>query len=320
MGIPWPAGGGGGGASALGDLSDIGTMGEPVAQADNLTEVVTALGGAAAVRTALDVAQDGATITYTLGGTVTDYTADSAYAPSGLTALTGTSVSGRLGDGTAGAVPFFSALYKGSIAALARNANGVRLTHATANSVGNPWPYVAGAPAIVIPLDAPQDVQIDFRYAVNIEAIGRCTSGSDIVEAFVGLVRADPSTRPYTIAGVWVVTLNAVNGGATSELAYGLAVAGAFTTTDTARDVSGAGEGTSAGVTVRDVRITLKGATVRVQIGPAGGALTEYLYYADVHALQARDGLSLVVSNCQNQSTPAAGHYVELRALTVTPL
>lgn len=48
------------GASALGDLSDIGTMGEPVAQADDLTEVVTALGGASAVRTAISAAQDGA--------------------------------------------------------------------------------------------------------------------------------------------------------------------------------------------------------------------------------------------------------------------
>ena len=54
------SGGGGGGASALGDLSDIGTMGEPVAQADDLTEVVTALGGASAVRTAISAAQDGA--------------------------------------------------------------------------------------------------------------------------------------------------------------------------------------------------------------------------------------------------------------------
>ena len=44
-----------GGASALGDLSDIGTMGEPIAQADNLTEVVTALGGASSLRTAMDL-------------------------------------------------------------------------------------------------------------------------------------------------------------------------------------------------------------------------------------------------------------------------
>ena len=47
------------GASALGDLTDIGTMGEPIAQADDLTEVVTAMGGASAVRTAIDAAEDG---------------------------------------------------------------------------------------------------------------------------------------------------------------------------------------------------------------------------------------------------------------------
>ena len=52
--------GGGGGASALGDLSDIGVMGEPIAQSDNITEVVTALGGASAVRTAISAAEDGA--------------------------------------------------------------------------------------------------------------------------------------------------------------------------------------------------------------------------------------------------------------------
>ena len=46
-----------GGASALSDLSDIGAMGEPIAQSDNITEVVTALGGASAMRTAIDAAQ-----------------------------------------------------------------------------------------------------------------------------------------------------------------------------------------------------------------------------------------------------------------------
>ena len=49
-----------GGASALSDLSDIGAMGEPIAQSDNITEVVTALGGASAMRTAIDAAQVGA--------------------------------------------------------------------------------------------------------------------------------------------------------------------------------------------------------------------------------------------------------------------
>jgi len=50
--------GGGGGASSLGDLSDIGTMGEPIAQADNITETITAMGGASAVRAAIDASQD----------------------------------------------------------------------------------------------------------------------------------------------------------------------------------------------------------------------------------------------------------------------
>jgi hypothetical protein len=42
-----------GGATALADLSDIGTMGEPIAQADNLSEVLTAMGGASALRAQL---------------------------------------------------------------------------------------------------------------------------------------------------------------------------------------------------------------------------------------------------------------------------
>ena len=42
-----------GGATALADLSDIGTMGEPIAQADDLSEVLTAMGGASALRTAI---------------------------------------------------------------------------------------------------------------------------------------------------------------------------------------------------------------------------------------------------------------------------
>lgn len=46
----------GAGASALGDLTDIGTMGEPIAESDNLAEVMTAMGGASAVRTSVQAA------------------------------------------------------------------------------------------------------------------------------------------------------------------------------------------------------------------------------------------------------------------------
>ena len=74
MGAIRPGGGGGGGASALGDLTDIGTMGEPIAQADNLTEVVTAMGGASSVRAAIDAAEDGAPPSVTAAD-ITDSTA-----------------------------------------------------------------------------------------------------------------------------------------------------------------------------------------------------------------------------------------------------
>lgn len=314
-----PMVGGSGAASvAVGDLSDIGTMGEDIAQADDLTEVVAALGGAAAVRTGIGAAASAATVTYTLGGATTDYTADAAYAPSGLTVASGSSVSGRLGDGTL--VPFFSAAFKGGIAALARNASGVRLTHTTANSASNPWPYADAVPHLTIPLSRDLiDFQVDFTYAANIDDI-RSASGSDIVETFVGITRHAVGQRPYTIGGVWLVTLVSVNGGAASELAYAIAAQGAYTTTETARDVSSSGEGTTGGATARDVRVVVKGPTIEVLTGPAGGALTRRVYYADISDLPPRDGLALVLSISQSKASPSAGRYVELRALTVTPL
>lgn len=56
---------GGGGAApavsvAVGDLDDIGTVGDDVARANSVAEVVTALGGASSVRAAIDAAEDGA--------------------------------------------------------------------------------------------------------------------------------------------------------------------------------------------------------------------------------------------------------------------
>lgn len=311
------SGGGGGGASALGDLSDIGVMGEPVAQSDNLTEVVTALGGAAAVRTALDVAQDGATITYTLGGTVTDYTADAAYAPSGLTTTGGfssTAVSGRLGDGVE--VPHFTAFRKSEIAALARNANGLRLTRVATNSgVLTTWPYGDAGAVIRIPLPRTlRDVQVDARLAVGMPVLA--AGGTDIMEALVGLVRHKDGARAYTLGGTWVYTYYSDFAGAPAEYAWGPE----FATTDTLRDVSSAGEGTAGGVTVRDVRIILSGDTVEVLTGPAGGSLTRRAYYESVAELDVREGLAMVVSLTQLQATPAAGYYAELRSLVITPL
>ena len=317
MGAIRPGSGGGGGASALGDLSDIGTMGEPIGQADDLTEVVTAMGGAAAVRTALDVAQDGATITYTLGGTVTDYTADAAYAPSGLTTLSGGSVSARLGDGTV--VPYFSAIRKSEVGALARNSNGVRLTLYGSNSAsgGITWPYANTGCAIHIPLDVSHDVQIDATVALNFDAM-RGVGGTDLVEALVGVVRrGEPSGRPaYLLGGTWLYSYYPDFSGVVAEYAVGLN----FATTDTQRDVSSSGEGTVSNITVRDVRVILKGNTVEVLTGPTSGALTRRIYYADVELLPARDGLAFMVSLAQAQSTPQSGYYCELRELVITPL
>ena len=311
------SGGGGGGAASLGDLSDIGVMGEPVAQSDNLTEVVTALGGAAAVRTALDVAQDGATITYTLGGSPVDYTGLSAYAPSGLTTTGGspsTAVSGRLGDGVS--VPYFTAFRKSEIAALARTSTGLRLTRVGTNSgVLTTWPYSDAGAVIRIPLPRTlRDVQVDITLAVAMPVLA--AGGSDIMEALVALVRHKDGARAYTFGGAWIYTFASDFAGAPAEYAWGPE----FVTTDTQRDVSSAGEGTTGAVTVRDVRIVLAGDTVEVLTGPAGGALARRAYFESVAELDAREGLAVVVSLTQLQATPATGYYAELRSLTLTPL
>ena len=305
----------GGGAIAAGDISDAGTVGVGLVQSETASDALTALGGAAALRALLDAV----VTTYTLGGSTTDYTAAAAYAPSGITAHTGTSVSGRLGDGTD--VPFFSVLGKGGVAALARNASGVRITHTAANTAANPWPYSSGSPALVIPLapSTPRDVQVDLRVRVNFDAT-RAVTGTDTVEAFLGITRYAKGERDFTLGGVWIVTHYPLSSGAVSELAYALSPQSTATTTETARDVSSAGEGTTAGITARDVRIVLKGPTVEVLTGPAGGSLTQRVYYADVAELHARDGLAVTLGISQNQATPLAGYYAQIEVLTVTPL
>ena len=123
---------GSGGASALGDLSDIGTMGEPVAQADNITEVVTALGGASAVRLALGTASIAA-LTYDFTGGAHDYTADSNYAPSSSTStIRANAESALLGDGVT--VPKFHVFGRDFTAALARTVTpGLKVTMTAAN-------------------------------------------------------------------------------------------------------------------------------------------------------------------------------------------
>lgn len=307
-----------GGATALADLSDIGTMGEPIAQADNLSEVLTAMGGAAAVRTALDVAQDGATITYTLGGTVTDYTAASDYALTGVTVVSG-APSTRLGDGTS--VPHFHVLNRSAIAALARNSDGLRVTHVASNSATHSYPYAAGGATIRIPLARTLgDVQVDLRVAMNLAATP-AAGGTDLIETFTGLCRAQPLERDYVLGGVWInSSYPSIGSGTVLEYAYCLAAQAGYRSDDTARDISSSGEGTTGGVSVRDVRVIVRGAVVEVWTCAAGGTLTRRIAYADPELVEGRNDLCVIVSITQNQATPQAGYYAELRSLTITPL
>ena len=218
-------------------------------------------------------------------------------------------------------VPYFTAFRKSEIAALARNANGLRLTLYSSNSGsgGMTWPYSDTGAVLRFPLAGlPRDMQVDCVVATNADS-ARAVGGTDLMEVFAGVVRRyEPSGRAaYVLGGVWLYTYYPDFSGAASEYAVGPN----FVTTDTQRDVSSSGEGTVSNITVRAVRIVLRGDTVEVLTGPVGGALTRRVYYESVTYLDARDGLAFILSIAQAQSTPRAGYLAELRGdLVITPL
>ena len=308
-------GGGGGGASALGDLSDIGAMGEPIAQADNLTEVVTALGGASAVRTAISAAGLAA-LSYDFSGGAHDYTADSNYAPSSSTStIRANAESALLGDGVT--VPKFHVFGRDFVSALARtttpglkvtmtSANGEQLlrTDSTTESGANlliPLPWWA----IVIP-----DWTIDLTIATNLAATP-CTSGSDFASCRVGLLRYHESDGiPYTVC---VADLYTYAGDASGTLKEGRTLDGS---SDTATNISGE---TSGGVNVRVIRIARSGALITLSTGPNSGSLTERRKILNYKRRVGISPLALCVGVGQGKATPSAGYYGELRALTITP-
>ena len=257
-------------------------------------------------------------VTYTLGGSPEDYTAASGYALSGVTVISG-APSTRLGDGTS--VPYFHVLNRGVIAALARNSDGLRMTHATANSATHSYPYAAGGATIRIPLARTLgDVQVDLRIAMNLAATP-AAGGTDLIATFTGLCRAQPLERDYTLGGIWIISsYPSIGSGTVLEYAYCLAAQAGYRSDDTVRDISSSGEGTTGGVTVRDVRVIVRGAVVEVWTCAAGGTLTRRIAYTDPELVEGRNDLCVIASIAQNQATPQAGYYVELRALVITPL
>jgi len=308
-------GGGGGGASALGDLSDIGAMGEPIAQADDLTEVLTAMGGEDAVRDALGAA-DLAAITYTFSGGAHDYTADANYAPSGSTStIRSNAESALLGGGSS--VPSFHVFGRDFVSALARtttpglkvtmtNANGEQLlrSDSTTESGANlliPLPWWS----IVIP-----SWTIDVTVATNLAA-SLCTSGSDFASVRVGLLRwAYTDGIPQTVC---VADLYTYAGATSGTLKEGRTMDGS---SDTATDISGE---TSGGVNVRVIRIARSGPLLTLSSGPNSGSLTERRKLLNVKRRLGISPLALCIGVGQGMATPASGRYAELRALTITP-
>lgn len=304
-----------GGASALGDLSDIGVMGEPLAQADDLGEVVTALGGASAVRLALGTASIAA-LTYDFTGGAHDYTADSNYAPSSSTStIRANAESALLGDGVT--VPKFHVFGRDFTAALARTvtpglkvtmtaANGEQLlrSDSTTESGANlliPLPWWA----IVIP-----DWTLDVTVATNLAAT-LCTSGSNFASCRVGLLRYHESDGiPYTVC---VTDIYTYAGDASGTLKEGRTMDGS---SDTATDISGE---TSGGVNVRVIRIARSGSLLTLSTGPNSGSLTERRKLLNYKRRVGISPLALCVGVGQGKATPSSGYYAELRALTITP-
>jgi len=302
---------GGGGASSLGDLSDIGAMGEPIAQADNLAEVMTAMGGASAVRSAVNLAA----YTYTFAGGALDYTAESAYNPSGSTS-TGRPSSGLLGDGTS--VPRFFVYGRDFVSALARTTTpSLRVSLTTANGeslLAANGASNSGANLIFpLPPSLGTRFQITATIATNIPT-SLSGAGTDFASTRFGLLRRDAGANiPPTTAMVDLFTFALESSGAITESCA----------TDTAygSPVTLTGE-VSGSVIARDVRITMTGAETITETKPAGsGSYTERRNYIDVlRRVTNADGFALCLALGQIQSVPIAGYWAEIRALTITPL
>jgi hypothetical protein len=297
-----------GGATTLGDLTDIGVMGEPIAESDNLTEVMTALGGASAVRAAVLPS-----VSYALTGGAHDYTADSAYAGGG----TGNpyAISDLLGDGVA--VPKFEAMNTSIIAALTRTTVPSLRVQLNATN-GAPWlPFDSatdgGASLLIRPpywIERAPAWRVTLRVALNFPGVALAAGGTDYVAGRVGVVRYGASDGiAQTVAGVDIFS-NFPDG--SGEISEGHYVDG--TTTYASRIVL-TGE-TSGGVNARDVRFTVSGSGVKVETATVGGGYTSRLHLRSVRRRGARGPLALGLSLGQSRATPIAGYWLEIRSLT----
>ena len=206
-----------------------------------------------------------------------------------------------------------------SMARLARNADGLRLTAPNSNTASAAaqytWPKSENGGALHLMLPD-GDIQIDLTMAFNGEAIGRNT-GTNWYDASVAVMLwgTNNTALPGPMARVSLYSYGSTDSGKVQENSF----AWADNVTGTNFDVSTSGEGTTTGITVRDVRFIVRGHVVQVLTGPHGGALTSRLYRADPRWNPSRGGRRLAFGLSQYVGSPWTGLWTELRSLTITP-
>ena len=256
-----------------------------------------AASSAAAARTALGAQGTLISTAYVLGGAVTDYTLDAAYAPAGLGALAPLSASGDLGDGVT--VPRFFAVAKNRIAALARTATGIRLTVDSASS--QCIPQGEDGATIVVRLPSANDFTLDFTLESNCANYG--LAGGEYLITRTTVVQRGSGTvlwgTPESIAESYLYTTGAVT-------TFGVGAS--------ATDVSAT---VAAGIVKRSVRVIQSGCTLEVLDGPDVGSLTRRSYTSQYKIRGAHQPLGALILSLSGFLVAKVGCYIELQALSV---
>ena len=251
----------------------------------------------AAILAALGAQGPSIATAYTLGGAVTDYTVDAAYAPAGLGALA-LSASGDMGDGVT--VPRFFAVAKNRIAALARTATGIRLTVDSTSS--QCIPTGEDGATIVVRLPSADDFPLDFTVESNCANYG--LAGGEYLITRTTVVQRGSGTvlwgTPESIAESYLYTLGAVTtfgvGGSTTNVSATVA----------------------AGIVKRSVRVIQSGCTLEVLDGPDVGSLTRRSYTSQYKIRGAHQPLGALILSLSGLFVAKSGCYLELQALSVT--
>lgn len=281
------------GSVASTDITDSTSVGRSVLTATD----------AAAARAALGVTGLSISKTYAFSGGAHDYTADAAYAATGMTtAGTALTASSRLGDGVS--VPRFSLVGKANTSGVDRTTvPSLRVTAATADT-GDCWPFADGGANAVIWLPDASEVTIDLTIAGNLDAAA--IVGGGYARMVAALVQYAPSdARPRTIV---------------SDTAY--ATASAITEAWQVDSDSGSAGSTArtstAGVLALDLRIIVRDAEVELWSALAGDTLVRRLWQSDPYRRGSKRDMALLLAVAQTGITPVAGLYAELRALSIT--